>query len=37
VLRRLDESKAARLYVERFPSHGLGVALNDRLRRAATR
>lgn len=34
-LRRLDHSGAARLAVMPIPEHGLGAAINDRLRRAA--
>jgi L-threonylcarbamoyladenylate synthase len=35
-VRRLDRSGAAMIVAEPFPEVGLGVALNDRLRRAAT-
>jgi L-threonylcarbamoyladenylate synthase len=34
-LRRLDEAGLERIYAERVPDHGLGVAINDRLTRAA--
>ncbi len=34
-LRRLDASGAGRIAVAPIPSHGLGAAINDRLRRAA--
>jgi L-threonylcarbamoyladenylate synthase len=34
-LRRLDACGAERIIAVRFPSHGLGVALNDRLSRAS--
>ncbi|WP_437184981.1 L-threonylcarbamoyladenylate synthase [Planctomicrobium sp. SH668] len=34
-LRRLDDSQAQRIVATRFPEHGLGAALNDRLSRAA--
>lgn len=34
-LRRLDASPVRELYAQRFPDHGLGRALNDRLVRAA--
>jgi L-threonylcarbamoyladenylate synthase len=34
-LRRLDASGAERLVAETVPDHGLGLAINDRLRRAA--
>ncbi len=34
-LRRLDEVKADQIVAVRFPNHGLGRALNDRLKRAA--
>jgi L-threonylcarbamoyladenylate synthase len=36
-LRRLDAHQPSRIYAERFPPHGLGLALNDRLERAAGR
>jgi L-threonylcarbamoyladenylate synthase len=36
-LRRLDALGASKILVESFPEYGLGVALNDRLRRAAAR
>jgi L-threonylcarbamoyladenylate synthase len=36
-LRRLDALRPSRIYAERFPPHGLGLALNDRLERAAGR
>lgn len=34
-LHRLDQAGLERIVAVRFPDHGLGVALNDRLRRAA--
>lgn len=34
-LRRLDALGLNHIYAERFPDHGLGLALNDRLHRAA--
>jgi L-threonylcarbamoyladenylate synthase len=34
-LRALDASGAARIAVAPIPAHGLGAAINDRLRRAA--
>ncbi len=34
-LRKLDNSEAEIILVERFPEHGLGLAINDRLERAA--
>lgn len=36
-LRRLDATHPARIYAEAFPNEGLGLALNDRLTRAACR
>ena len=36
-LRRLDEMKFKRIHVELAPRHGIGLAINDRLRRAAAR
>ncbi|MCU0664184.1 MAG: L-threonylcarbamoyladenylate synthase [Myxococcota bacterium] len=36
-LRRLDEAGLRVMFVERAPESGLGVAINDRLRRAASR
>ena len=36
-LRRLDAAGVDRIVATRFPNHGLGRALNDRLTRAATR
>jgi L-threonylcarbamoyladenylate synthase len=36
LLRELDEAGYARIECERVPERGLGVAINDRLRRAAT-
>ncbi len=37
VLREVDRRGFARIHVERAPDEGLGVAINDRLRRAAAR
>lgn len=34
-LRRLDNSEAEIILAEKFPEHGLGLAINDRLERAA--
>jgi L-threonylcarbamoyladenylate synthase len=34
-LRRLDASAATTLIAEAVPDHGLGLGINDRLRRAA--
>jgi L-threonylcarbamoyladenylate synthase len=34
-LRALDAAGAARIAVASIPEHGLGAAINDRLRRAA--
>jgi len=34
-LRRLDASPASSLVAELVPDHGLGLGINDRLRRAA--
>jgi L-threonylcarbamoyladenylate synthase len=36
-LRRLDEAGLEQIYAERVPETGLGVAINDRLQRAAAR
>ena len=36
-LRKLDAMNFQRIHVERAPNHGLGQAINDRLRRAAAR
>lgn len=36
-LRRLDAAEVSELYAQRLPEHGLGAALNDRLRRASAR
>lgn len=36
-LRTLDTSGLNAIIARRFPEHGLGIAMNDRLRRAATR
>jgi L-threonylcarbamoyladenylate synthase len=36
-LRRLDESGVGRIYAELLPPDGLGLAINDRLQRAAAR
>ncbi|MCX6311666.1 MAG: L-threonylcarbamoyladenylate synthase [Bacteroidetes bacterium] len=35
-LRKLDNSEAEIILAEKFPEHGLGLAINDRLERAAT-
>jgi len=35
-LRRLDEANVRTIWAQRVPDHGLGRAINDRLRRAAT-
>lgn len=37
LLRQLDDGQHARLLVQRAPHHGLGLAFNDRLQRAANR
>lgn len=37
VLRRLDEAGMERIHAELLPEAGLGIAINDRLRRAAAR
>jgi hypothetical protein len=37
LLRELDLHGYARLHIELAPTEGLGVAINDRLRRAAAR
>jgi L-threonylcarbamoyladenylate synthase len=37
VIRRLDQSGCARILASPFPDHGLGRAINDRLRRAAAK
>ncbi|MCL4149095.1 UNVERIFIED_CONTAM: hypothetical protein GTU68_012671 [Idotea baltica] len=37
MLRELDESGVDQIIAQRFPDHGLGIALNDRLTRAAAR
>ncbi len=34
-MRRLDQSEAEIILAEKFPEHGLGLAINDRLERAA--
>lgn len=36
-LRRLDAARVSRIVARKFPNHGLGRALNDRLSRAATK
>jgi L-threonylcarbamoyladenylate synthase len=36
-LRRLDETGLERIYAQKVPDRGLGVAMNDRLQRAAAR
>jgi L-threonylcarbamoyladenylate synthase len=36
-LRRLDEAGLERIHAELAPASGLGIAINDRLQRAAAR